>query len=580
VPYYRRGSRAGWEVIRLSGEIAQVAAEIVPYVTTALGAYGGAVLAKVEDGAADATAGFGRRLLQRIFGRQKDGEPLPPVLTKVIANPGDPDYLGTLRVAIRDVLENDARMLAEVREILSEHREEKSLQAGRDLYFAQGNINIINTAPGHGVRAHDQAPGPVWGNIPPRNPGFAGREGILASVQNVLTSTARAAACVLHGMGGIGKTQIAIEYIYRFADEYDIIWWIDAERAGVIGEQFVALGAELGITPHSAQFAVAKQAVLASLRQAGKWLLVFDNAETPKDILQWLPGGNGHTLITSRFRAWDEIAIPAEVSVLERSESLDLLRTRVPGLSETDAGQLAQAVGNLPLAVVQAAGYMAASGTSATEYRDLLNGRAKDILDLGRPSSYPRSLVAVTRLGLEQLRVRDPSAANLTEICAFLAPEPIPSRWLSQVAAQLPGPLAIRMADPLARGEVLISVARSSLAEVSQDGLVMHRLTQAIIRELQGLEIASDACKFAEIILTSILPDDTRSPESWPEWSHIVPHLLALNPSISGRPGYKMLLSTRRGTSPDVASLSPVVTWLMNYISDGETDWAPTEIQR
>jgi hypothetical protein len=104
----------------VSGEIAQVTAEMVPYVTTALSAYGGAVLAKVQDDAADATVGFGRRLLQRIFGRKQDGEPLPPVLAKVIANPGDPDYLGTLRATIRDELESDAQMLAEVREILAQ----------------------------------------------------------------------------------------------------------------------------------------------------------------------------------------------------------------------------------------------------------------------------------------------------------------------------------------------------------------------------------------------------------------------------------------------------------------------------
>lgn len=104
----------------MPGEVAQVAAEMVPYVTTALSAYGGAVLAKVQDDAADATVGAGRRLLQRIFGRKPEGEALPPVLERVAAYPDDPDYLGSLRATIRDVLEGDAQMLAEVREILAE----------------------------------------------------------------------------------------------------------------------------------------------------------------------------------------------------------------------------------------------------------------------------------------------------------------------------------------------------------------------------------------------------------------------------------------------------------------------------
>jgi len=158
----------------VSGEIAQVAAEMVPFVTTALSAYGGAVLAKVEDDAADATAGFGRRLLQRVFGRRKGGEPLPPVLAKVAANPDDADYLGTLRATIRDALEGDARMLAEVREILAQARPAMtvgpqsaqadhggiaqniaaggnvingpSISAGRDVSYSEGNMTVYRRA--------------------------------------------------------------------------------------------------------------------------------------------------------------------------------------------------------------------------------------------------------------------------------------------------------------------------------------------------------------------------------------------------------------------------------------------------
>lgn len=138
----------------MSGEIAQVVAETVPYVTTALSAYGGAVLAKAEDGAADATVGFGRRLLQRIFGRKKDGEPLPPVLAKIAAAPGDTDYLGALRATIRDALANDAQMLAEVREILAQAKPTITVgpQSARADHggiaqniVAGGNVNASHT---------------------------------------------------------------------------------------------------------------------------------------------------------------------------------------------------------------------------------------------------------------------------------------------------------------------------------------------------------------------------------------------------------------------------------------------------
>jgi hypothetical protein len=100
-------------------EVTQVASESVPYVTAALSAYGTVEPSKGQDDAAQSVVRFGRRLLQRIFGRKDDGEPLPSVLAKVAENPGDPDYLGALRAAIRAALESDAQMLTDVREILA-----------------------------------------------------------------------------------------------------------------------------------------------------------------------------------------------------------------------------------------------------------------------------------------------------------------------------------------------------------------------------------------------------------------------------------------------------------------------------
>jgi hypothetical protein len=137
----------------VTGEVVQTAAEMVPYVTTALSAYGGAVLAKVQDDAADATVGFGRRLLQRIFGRKPDGEALPPVLARVAAYPDDPDYLGSLRATIRDALEGDAQMLAEVREILAQAK--SSLTSGPQTGTAgDGGIAQNITAGGDVTASH------------------------------------------------------------------------------------------------------------------------------------------------------------------------------------------------------------------------------------------------------------------------------------------------------------------------------------------------------------------------------------------------------------------------------------------
>ena len=154
----------------------------------------------------------------------------------------------------------------------------------------------------------------------------------------------------------------------------------------------------------------------------GGWLLVFDNATEPDDVRPWLPGGSGHVLITSRARGWAEIAAPVEIDVLARAESVAILCHRVAGLGEADAARLAVQLGDLPLALAQAAGYMAATGMPAARYLDLLQTRAGQLLDQARPVSYPRSLAAATQLAADRLAEEDPAAAELAGLCAFLAP--------------------------------------------------------------------------------------------------------------------------------------------------------------
>ena len=193
-----------------------------------------------------------------------------------------------------------------------------------------------------------------------------------------------------------------------------------------------------------------RAAVLAELRGRGRWLLVFDNAETPADVTRWLPGGGGHVLITSRERGWAEVAVPVEVDVLSRPESVTILQHRVAGLTEADADRLAAQLGDLPLAITQAAAFMTSTGMPADQYVGLLRTRAGRLLDQGTPGSYPRSLAAATQLTADRLARDDPAAAELASVCAFLAPDPIPEDLFTGAVGILPGDLASRAAVPLA----------------------------------------------------------------------------------------------------------------------------------
>jgi transcriptional regulator with XRE-family HTH domain len=380
----------------------------------------------------------------------------------------------------------------------------------------------------------------VW-NVPARNPGFTGRDDLLAAVREQLVAGDRAVVQALHGMGGVGKTQLAVEYAHRFAGSYELAWWINAEQGGLIGDQVAALGVALGCVPPGAGGEAVRAAVLAELRHRGRWLLVFDNAEDPGGVARWLPGGGGHVLITSRQRGWEEVAAPVEVDVLARAESVAILQARAGVLSEAEAGKLAAELGDLPLALAQAAGFMADTAMRAEEFLVLLGTRAGQLLAQGVPGSYPRSLAAAAGLMADRLARQDPAAAQLASVCAFLAPEPIPESLFTGAAGVLPGELAARAADPLAWRQTLAHLTRQSLVRIDHRGLQMHRLTQAILRDRLTPTQATATRQQAEAMLAAADPGDPPNPVTWPQWARLTPHVLAADPATTDNPAVREL---------------------------------------
>jgi tetratricopeptide (TPR) repeat protein len=460
---------------------------------------------------------------------------LVPVRVEEVPVTGVPAVLRTL--VFRDIFDMDA---AQARRVLLEAVAGPRRPDRAPVFPGRGRPGQLAGLGGSGPRLPGSVP-QVWGSIPARNPGFTGRDGLLVAVRERLLSGSQAVVQALQGMGGVGKTQLAIEYAHRFAGAYDLVWWVDAEQAGHIGEQVAALGAELGCVETGAGVSVVRSAVLGELRRRDRWLLVFDNAEDPGEVIGWLPGGGGHVLITSRERGWAEIAVPVEIDVLARAESVAILQARVSGLAEADADQLARRLGDLPLAITQAASYLAATGMAADRYMELLATRAGQILAQATPVTYPRSLAAATQLTADKLARDDPPAAELANVCAFLAPEPIPEQMFTRAARDLPAELADRVADPLAWSQTLAHLTRQALARIDQRGLQMHRLTQAILRDRlpPGQAAATRAC--AEAILAANHPGSARDAATWPEWAGLMPHLLASDLAATDNPGLRNL---------------------------------------
>ena len=218
---------------------------------------------------------------------------------------------------------------------------------------------------------------------------------------------------------------------------------------------------------------------------------------------------------------------------MPRGESVALLRTR-HAMAEAEADRLAAVLGDLPLALAQAAGFLAETGMSVDRYLDLLDTSAHELLDEGTPATHPDSLAAVVRTSTDRLAGVDLAALALLRITAFLAPEPIPSEMLTRWSP--PPELA-----GLARHRAVSRLGRYGLARVDE-GFQLHRLTQAIVRGQLGAEAGARCRALAESMLVAARPaGDPRDSSTWPAWATILPHVLALELSASDSPSVREL---------------------------------------
>jgi hypothetical protein len=398
----------------------------------------------------------------------------------------------------------------------------------------QGDV-VTETMPPGTAGAQDQPAGQpaVWGAVPARNPNFTGRVDLLEKLREQLTDKVTALLPhTLHGLGGVGKTQLAIEYVWRFASSYDLVWWISAEQPALIRSSLATLATRLEL-PSGEDLDKTLVAVHDALRTQNpykRWLLVFDNADRPEDLDRFLSTPGGHILITSRNRAWSGVAETVEVDVFTRAESLELVNRRLPGAPAEEADRLAEAVGDLPLALEQAAAWMLATATPVPDYLRLLEEQVGQLLLESPPTNYPLPVVATWGLAFDQLSRQAPAAVQLLELCSFLGSEPVSVRLLPMGRyASLPSPLDATVRDEIPLRRAVRDIGRYGLAKVdpARNSIEIHRLVQAVLRDRLTEEQRAAYQRSVHELLAAANPGNpTDDPQSWPRHAELAPHVL------------------------------------------------------
>ncbi|MFH8803654.1 FxSxx-COOH system tetratricopeptide repeat protein [Streptomyces sp. NPDC017936] len=366
----------------------------------------------------------------------------------------------------------------------------------------------------------------VW-NLPPRNSRFVGRDETLARLRQALTDHAR---LVVTGPGGSGKTQLALEYAYRFAGHYELAWWV---RPGLIGEQLAELAVRTGAATPGTPLSEAQEALKAELGTRSRWLLVVDGTTDPRLVEGLLPlNGAGHVLVTSSAARPGDDPPAFPLAAFTRAESVALLRGEAPRLTSAECDELAAALDDLPLALTQAAGVLRddeaqALGMDVREFLRRLHD--PDEAD-GRSAGHARPLVTATRLSVEQLRREGPDVAvDVLFGCVLLAAAPVPVPLEHHAWDDLDPLLLDVLPGPSTLSRVLKTLETHSLVRVRDGRMRLHPHIRSVLRDLLRDDARPRAARMAEALLIAAVPDDLEAEGAKERWSDLLPHLLAID---------------------------------------------------
>jgi hypothetical protein len=339
--------------------------------------------------------------------------------------------------------------------------------------------------------------------VPPRIPSFTGREDELYRLDAILIHdkpavvTQAVGRVAVQGMGGVGKTSLAVEYAHRYRNLYSGVCWCPAETRASLITALAGLGVTLGSA--ASEEADAEKAAKAALQrlaeQRATWLLVYDNVASPSEIAGLLPSAGARVLITSRFLDWTGLADEVALTILPPEEAVAFLQSRAGREDAVGARTLADALGYLPLALDHAAAYCKRTQVAFSEYATrastLVAGAPRDVM-------YPRSVAATFDLAIGEAEARCSAAEQVMAFLGYCAPVRVPIYLLqgltdSEEAIAVLAELSLISHDPFEDGVPAVTV---------------HRLVQAVARHRSEAKGAAKATieRVSEALKTSPPP--------------------------------------------------------------------------
>ena len=374
---------------------------------------------------------------------------------------------------------------------------------------------------------------PLW-NIPfRRNLLFTGRKETLQKIYDVLSSRHVVA---LSGLGGIGKTQIAIEYAYRHRDEYQAVLWVRANTAEELLADFVSMAEVLNLPERNAETQeIVVKAVLQWFAEQKDWLLIFDNADDFKVIHPYLPSSDGgHILLTTRTQIMSGMAKKIEINQMEKEEAILLLLHRA-GIAASgelqpemvqeihaQAAEIVRELDGLPLALDQAGAYVEETGCGLSTYLTLYHKQHTQLLAYrgGIALDYPLAVSATWQLSFQAVERGHPASSELLRLCAFFSADAIPEEILTEGAAFLGPSLESIATDDFALNEAIKVLLRYSLLyrDPLNRTLTVHRLVQLVIQDNMDEATQKIWAERAIEALDTVIPSPYKNRSRYPRY--------------------------------------------------------------